>query len=273
MAEQAENKSWYQKTWWKITSYFLVFLFGVSVGQDSEKKAERAEAVVVEKIVVAEKPPTAVAEKPLVLDPFPQRPVDPPIPEAEWSPPSWGVGDYVIVSDAGEVSKAPPIPPLSKELLNKVSPATPSFVEEKEKERMEKIARRRKQEWDQAVAASAAAAESVIDQRIKKRREKLARLAGPSDEWGQKYAAVAEQQCKKDIEKLLSFRKFEWLKHPDGSLFTHAYEIEDHGVISYWARLKMARRIGKSNMVHEIEGPARCQYNILSGTTSDLEID
>ena len=78
MAEQAENKSWYQKTWWKITSYILVFFFGVSVGQDSEKKAERAEAVVVEKIVVAEKPPTAVAEKPLVLDPFPQRPVDPP---------------------------------------------------------------------------------------------------------------------------------------------------------------------------------------------------
>ena len=63
MAEQAENKSWYQKTWWKITSYILVFLFGVSVGQD-EKKAERAEAVVVEKTVVAEKPPTVVAEKP-----------------------------------------------------------------------------------------------------------------------------------------------------------------------------------------------------------------
>ena len=125
-----------------------------------------------------------------------------------------------------------------------------------------------KDEWDQA----AAAVTESMNQRSKKHREKIARL-GPSDEWGQKYAAVAEQQCKKDIEKLLSFRKFEWLKHPDGSLFTAAYEIESHGAIGYWGRLKMARRIGKSNMVHEIEGPAQCLYNILSGTTSNLEID
>ena len=238
-----------------MTGIIFVSLLGFAIctsgcmgaGAD-EKKAERAEAVVVEKTIVAEKPPTAIAQARILPPPPPNAYLED-LPkedemrhheEGNWDPKKYVLEDLPkpekYVSDLPTHSGVVYIDP------DRDGPSISSF---------------------QGMRDSNKSPTEL--------REEIDRL-GPSDAWGQTYAAVVEPVCKKEIERLNSDspsnKYFEWLKRPDGSLFT-AEPVEESVSVRYRGRLKWER--WRNNQVVYDEGSVWCQYDIRAGMMSNFK--